>query len=99
MTIPPEKITKGADVKATLAAVTTGDADAAIVYVTDAKAAGTTVQAVRIPAWQNVYAIYPIAPLAARRTRTSRTRASSTRRRPRARRHCRASGSSRRRSE
>ena len=42
VTIPPEKITKGADVKTTLAAVTTGDADAAIVYTTDAKAAGTT---------------------------------------------------------
>ncbi len=65
VTIPPEKITKGADVKTTLSAVSTGDADAAIVYVTDAKAAGSTVQAVDIPAWLNVYAIYPIAPLAA----------------------------------
>ncbi len=65
VTIPPEKITKGADVKATLAAVSTGDADAAIVYTTDAKAAGATVQAVRVPAWLNVYAIYPIAPIAA----------------------------------
>jgi molybdate transport system substrate-binding protein len=64
VTIPPDKITKGADVKATLAAVSTGDADAAIVYTTDAEAAGTTVQAVAIPAWLNVYAIYPIAPLA-----------------------------------
>jgi molybdate transport system substrate-binding protein len=65
VTIPPEEITKGADVKTTLAAVTTGDADAAIVYTTDAKAAGATVQAVKIPAWLNVYAIYPIAPIAA----------------------------------
>ncbi len=65
VTIPPEKITKGADVKTTLAAVSTGDADAAIVYTTDAKAAGTSVQSVRIPAWLNVYAIYPIAPIAA----------------------------------
>ncbi len=65
ITIPPGKITKGADVKATLTAVTTGDADAAIVYTTDAKAAGASVQAVRIPPWLNVYAIYPIAPLAA----------------------------------
>ena len=65
VTIPAEKITKGADVKSTLAAVTTGDADAAIVYTTDAKAAGSTVQAVKIPAWLNVYAIYPIAPIAA----------------------------------
>ena len=64
VTIPPEKITKGADVKTTLSAVSTGDADAAIVYTTDAKAAGTTVQSVRIPAWLNVYAIYPIAPIA-----------------------------------
>jgi molybdate transport system substrate-binding protein len=64
VTIPPEKITRGADVKTTLAAVSTGDADAAIVYATDAKAAGTSVQSVRIPAWLNVYAIYPIAPIA-----------------------------------
>jgi molybdate transport system substrate-binding protein len=64
VTITPEKITKGADVKATLAAVATGDADAAIVYTTDAKAAGSSVQSVRIPAWLNVYAIYPIAPIA-----------------------------------
>jgi len=64
VTIPTDKITKGADVKATLAAVSTGDADAAIVYLTDAKAAGTAVQAVKIPAWLNVYAIYPIAPIA-----------------------------------
>jgi molybdate transport system substrate-binding protein len=65
VTIPAGNITKGADVKATLAAVSTGDADAAIVYITDAKAAAKTVQAVKIPAWLNVYAIYPIAPLAA----------------------------------
>jgi molybdate transport system substrate-binding protein len=64
VTIPPEKVTKGADVKTTLSAVSVGDADAAIVYTTDAKAAGTTVQSVRIPAWLNVYAIYPIAPVA-----------------------------------
>jgi molybdate transport system substrate-binding protein len=65
VTIPPEKITRGADVKATLNAVTTGDADAAIVYVSDAKSAGSTVATVSIPTWQNAYAIYPIAPIAA----------------------------------
>ena len=65
VTVDSAKITKGADVKATLAAVSTGDADAAIVYTTDAKAAGTTVQSVRIPAWLNVYAVYPIAPIGA----------------------------------
>lgn len=64
VTIDPSKITRGADVKATLAAVTTGDADAAIVYATDAKAAGSTVATVPIPAWQNAYAVYPIAPIA-----------------------------------
>jgi molybdate transport system substrate-binding protein len=64
VTIPPGKITKGADVKTTLTAVSAGDADAAIVYTTDAKAAGSAVQVVAIPAWLNVYAIYPIAPVA-----------------------------------
>jgi molybdate transport system substrate-binding protein len=64
VTIPPGNITRGADIKSTLAAVATGDADAAIVYTTDAKAAGTTVATVPIPAWQNAFAIYPIAPVA-----------------------------------
>ncbi|MFN8025934.1 MAG: molybdate ABC transporter substrate-binding protein [Acidimicrobiia bacterium] len=62
--IDQSKVTKGADVKATLAAVTTGDADAAVVYASDAKAAGNAVTTVRIPAWLNIYAVYPIAPLA-----------------------------------
>jgi molybdate transport system substrate-binding protein len=70
VTVPTEKVTKGADVKATLAAVSAGDADAAIVYATDAKAAGSAVQVVKIPAWLNVYAIYPIAPLASSSDKT-----------------------------
>ena len=65
VTIPESKVTRGADVKTTLAAVQTGDADAAIVYTTDAKAAGSSVTTVKIPTWQNAYAIYPIAPIAA----------------------------------
>jgi molybdate transport system substrate-binding protein len=65
ITIPQEKITLGQDVKATLAAVYPGDADAAIVYVTDAEAAGSDVTAVPIPASLNVLAVYPIAPIAA----------------------------------
>jgi molybdate transport system substrate-binding protein len=65
VSIPADHITRGADVKATLTAVSTGDADAAIVYVTDAKAAGSAVTTVAIPAWQNAFAIYPIAPVAA----------------------------------
>ena len=64
VTIPTDKITLGQDVKATLTAVASGDADAALVYATDAKTAGTTVTEVKIPASLNVLAIYPIAPIA-----------------------------------
>jgi molybdate transport system substrate-binding protein len=69
---PPaaDKTTLGQDVKATLAAVATGDADAGIVYVTDAKSAGKTVQQVKIPGSLNVVAIYPIAPVASSRNAT-----------------------------
>ena len=63
VTINETKITRGADVKATLASVTTGDADAAIVYVTDARGAGAAVQMVAIPDAQNVVATYPAAAL------------------------------------
>jgi molybdate transport system substrate-binding protein len=63
VSIPESKVSRGADVKTTLSAVATGDADAAIVYITDAKSAGSTVTAVKISGWQNAYAIYPIAPL------------------------------------
>jgi molybdate transport system substrate-binding protein len=65
VTIPTDKITLGQDVKATLTAVQSGDADAAIVYATDAKAVGSAVTEVKIPASLNVLAIYPIAPIAA----------------------------------
>jgi molybdate transport system substrate-binding protein len=65
--IPADHVTRGADVKATLTAVSTGDADAAIVYATDAEAAGSAVTTVSIPAWQNAFAIYPIAPVAGSR--------------------------------
>jgi molybdate transport system substrate-binding protein len=64
VTIPTDKITLGQDVKATLTAVSSGDADAALVYATDAKAAGTTVTEVPIAASLNVLAVYPIAPIA-----------------------------------
>ena len=65
VTIPETSVTRGQDVKATLAAVTTGDADAAIVYVTDAKSAGDAVDTVEIPDAQNAIATYPIATLTA----------------------------------
>lgn len=61
VTIPADKVSRGQDVRATLAAVTDGDADAAIVYVTDATAAGDTVDSVSIPSEQNAVAKYPIA--------------------------------------
>lgn len=63
VTIPESSITRGVDAKATIAAVAQGDANAAIVYVTDVKAAGTTVSPVEIPVDQNVIAVYPIAPI------------------------------------
>jgi molybdate transport system substrate-binding protein len=63
VTIPETKVTRGVDVKATLDAVTHGDADAAIVYVTDAKTAGKDVTSVTIPDAQNAIAVYPIATL------------------------------------
>ncbi len=51
ITIPESQVTRGADVKSTLAEVTTGDADAAVVYVTDAKTVTSSQgTAVAIPA-------------------------------------------------
>ena len=51
------------DVATTLAKVSSGDADAALVYVTDVKNAEDEVDGVTIPTKQNVVATYPIAPL------------------------------------
>jgi molybdate transport system substrate-binding protein len=61
VTIPTAKITLGPDVDHTLAEVTTGDADAAIVYVTNAKTVGTQGVGIPIPASKNVPTSYPIA--------------------------------------
>ena len=61
VTIPTSKITLGQDVDATLAETTTGDADASIVYVTNAKSVGTQGVGVPIPSSQNVTTSYPIA--------------------------------------
>jgi len=59
----PTGVTRGPDVDATLAQVTTGDADAAIVYVTNAATVGTTAVGVAIPKSQNAVTSYPIAVL------------------------------------
>jgi molybdate transport system substrate-binding protein len=64
VTLPPEQITRGTNAKVTLTAVSAGDADAGIVYVTDVKSAGSSVTGVRIRNSQNEIAIYPIALLA-----------------------------------
>ena len=60
-TIPESSVTRGVDASATLAQVATGDARAAIVYVTDVRAAGASVEVVAIPRALNVTATYPIA--------------------------------------
>lgn len=62
--LDPDRVTRGVDAKATLAAVSEGDADAAIVYRTDVRAAGSAVDGVTIPRSQNQIAVYPIAELA-----------------------------------
>ncbi len=48
------------DVKAALQTVVLGEADAAIVYVTDVRAAGASVTGVTIPSADNVVATYPV---------------------------------------
>lgn len=62
--IPVDSVTRGQNVKATLTAVTEGDAAAAIVYVTDASTAGSRVTTMAIPESENDETSYPIASLA-----------------------------------
>ncbi|HEV3225993.1 MAG TPA: molybdate ABC transporter substrate-binding protein, partial [Acidimicrobiales bacterium] len=54
-------VSKEADVKSAVAKVTSGEADATVVYVTDVTAAGSRGEGVVIPDAQNVVAEYPIA--------------------------------------
>ncbi len=57
----PRPVSNELDVKATMAKLTLGEVDAAVVYVTDVKAVGDRATGVEIPARQNVEATYPIA--------------------------------------
>ena len=59
VTVKP--VSQELDVKAALAKVTSGEADATVVYVTDLRAAGAKATGVEIPEAQNVTAVYPIA--------------------------------------
>ncbi|HUR77010.1 MAG TPA: molybdate ABC transporter substrate-binding protein [Acidimicrobiales bacterium] len=61
VSLDASKITRGQNASAALAAVTEGDAAAAVVYATDARAAGARVSTVPIPERHNVVAAYPIA--------------------------------------
>ena len=61
VTIPTSKVTLGQDVDTTLSEVTTGDAEAAIVYVTNAKSVGAQGEGVPVPSSLNVTTSYPIA--------------------------------------
>ena len=63
VTLPVSQVTLGQNVDATFAAVTTGDANAGIVYVTNAKTVGTQGVGIPIPVSQNVTTSYPIAVL------------------------------------
>ena len=58
--IAESRITRGVDATATLNAVSTGDADAAIVYATDALSAKKSVSIISIPVGKNVTAMYGI---------------------------------------
>lgn len=61
ITVTP--VTQEPDVKSVLAKVTLGEVDAGVVYVTDVRAAGSTVTGVEIPAGVNASTTYPIATL------------------------------------
>ncbi len=67
----PKPASNELDVKATLVKLTSGEADAVIVYVTDVNAAGSKVEGVDIPDSQNVIATYPIAAIKASKNLTA----------------------------
>jgi molybdate transport system substrate-binding protein len=64
-------VSQETDVKSVLSKVSLGEADAGIVYVTDVKAAGSSVEGVQIPDDLNVTADYPIVQLKAEQNATA----------------------------
>ncbi|MHB1139235.1 MAG: molybdate ABC transporter substrate-binding protein [Microthrixaceae bacterium] len=64
VTVPAGSISRGADVKATLTAVSEGDAVVGIVYLTDAATIPDRVDTVELPDARDLLASYPIAVLA-----------------------------------
>lgn len=62
--VEASSVSRGRDVRSTLAAVTRGDADAAIVYVSDAAAVGSRVEVIQVPEAAGIVATYPVAGLA-----------------------------------
>jgi molybdate transport system substrate-binding protein len=61
--VTPPAGSRELDVRALVSKVALGEADAGVVYVTDVKAAGDTVEGVGLPVAHNVTARYPIAAL------------------------------------
>jgi len=61
VSIPESSITRGTDVRAVVTQVSSGDAQAGLVYVTDVRASASSVTGVPIPGSANVTASYPIA--------------------------------------
>jgi len=57
----PRVVSRESDVKAVVGKVVLGQADAGFVYVTDARAAGSDVKVIRIPAWAQPRVRYEIA--------------------------------------
>jgi len=67
----PQPASNELDVKSVMTKLTSGEADAVVVYVTDVQAAGDKVEGVAIPDNQNVVATYPIAVLKASKNQSA----------------------------
>lgn len=61
--LPEDRVTRQLDAASTLRAVVSGDADAALVYATDARSARADVATIPIPASRNAVAVYQLVAL------------------------------------